>query len=160
MNREELNGIGKDGIVSEGIFVRFPELVPVCREHYWREDGKHKKLLMVAESNYFNDADVPNSDFRDAERWYKAADAKLIPDYRRTAVSNDIGYKTFDKVFVLMGKVLDEYGIEHVEGLGEANPVADNSTAAGREQNRRVEVYLTASQAMIEAAQAEAGATN
>ena len=49
MNREELNGIGKDGIVSEGIFVRFPELVPVCREHYWREDGKHKKLLMVAE---------------------------------------------------------------------------------------------------------------
>ena len=96
-----MNGIGKDGIVSEGIFVRFPELVPVCREHYWREDGKHKKLL-------------------DAERWYKAADAKLIPDYRRTAVSNDIGYKTFDKVFVLMGKVLDEYGIEHVEGLGEA----------------------------------------
>lgn len=48
--------------------------------------------------------------------------------------------------------------IASVEGLGEANPVADNSTEAGREQNRRVEVYLTASQAMIEAAQAEAGA--
>lgn len=50
--------------------------------------------------------------------------------------------------------------IASVEGLGEANPVADNSTAAGREQNRRVEVYLTASQAMIEAAQAEAGTMN
>lgn len=47
--------------------------------------------------------------------------------------------------------------ITSVEGLGEANPVADNSTAAGQEQNRRVEVYLYASKAMIEAAQAEAG---
>ena len=47
--------------------------------------------------------------------------------------------------------------IASVEGLGEANPVADNSTETGRQQNRRVEVYLTASQAMIEAAQAEAG---
>lgn len=42
--------------------------------------------------------------------------------------------------------------IKTVEGLGEANPVADNSTAEGKTQNRRVEVYLYASQAMIEAA--------
>lgn len=42
--------------------------------------------------------------------------------------------------------------IKSVEGLGEANPVADNSTAEGKTQNRRVEVYLYASQAMIEAA--------
>ncbi len=42
--------------------------------------------------------------------------------------------------------------IATVEGLGEANPVADNSTEAGREQNRRVEVYLYASQEMIDAA--------
>ncbi len=45
--------------------------------------------------------------------------------------------------------------IASVEGLGEADPVADNSTAAGREQNRRVEVYLYASQKMIEEAQAQ-----
>ncbi len=44
--------------------------------------------------------------------------------------------------------------IKSVEGLGEAYPVADNSTAAGRQENRRVEVYLYASQAMIEAAEA------
>ena len=48
--------------------------------------------------------------------------------------------------------------IKTVDGQGSKNPVADNSTAEGRKQNRRVEVYMYASQAMIQAA--EAGTLN
>ena len=46
--------------------------------------------------------------------------------------------------------------LKSVEGQGSTNPVADNSTAAGRQQNRRVEVYMYASQKMIQEAQAQA----
>ena len=42
--------------------------------------------------------------------------------------------------------------ISSVQGLGEANPVASNATAEGKAQNRRVEVYILPSAAMIEAA--------
>ena len=42
--------------------------------------------------------------------------------------------------------------LQNVQGLGSSNPVADNSTKAGQALNRRVEVYLYASKAMIDAA--------
>ena len=45
--------------------------------------------------------------------------------------------------------------LKSVEGQGSSNPVADNSTAEGRKQNRRVEVYMYASQKMIQEAQAK-----
>ena len=46
--------------------------------------------------------------------------------------------------------------IKTIDGQGSTNPVADNSTAEGRKQNRRVEVYMYASEQMIKDANAEA----
>lgn len=45
--------------------------------------------------------------------------------------------------------------IVNVQGFGEEHPVASNATAAGQEQNRRVEVYILPSKDMIEAANKE-----
>ena len=42
--------------------------------------------------------------------------------------------------------------IKSIVGMGSKEPVADNSTVAGRAENRRVEIYLYASEAMINAA--------
>ena len=44
--------------------------------------------------------------------------------------------------------------IKYVVGKGEENPVASNATAAGKAENRRVEVYILPSQQMIESANA------
>ena len=40
-----------------------------------------------------------------------------------------------------------------VEGKSSSMPVADNATKEGKAQNRRVEIYITANQKMIEAAE-------
>ena len=44
--------------------------------------------------------------------------------------------------------------IKYVVGKGEEMPVASNATAAGKAENRRVEVYILPSQQMIESANA------
>ncbi len=44
-----------------------------------------------------------------------------------------------------------------IEGLGYSTPIASNDTKAGQAKNRRVEVYMYASEQMVKDAEAEAG---
>ena len=55
----------------------------------------------------------------------------------------------------LLGCGVSNSQIKSVEGLGQADPIGNNDTAEGRQENRRVEVYMYASKQMIQ--QAEAG---
>lgn len=78
-------------------------------------------MLLVGESNYFNDSDIPYSDFLKPQEWYCNPDAKLIPEYRKSDVSNWKGYRTFTRVYDCMNRVLDEQHIAHDKyALGES----------------------------------------
>lgn len=79
------------------------------------------------------------------EIWIAFAEASGIPELKRTTRDEP----DYDK---LMRWRLGPSQIKSVQGFGEANPVASNATAAGQKENRRVEVYMYASQAMVEAA--------
>ncbi len=69
------------------------------------------------------------------------------------AINNPLSEKRAKAVESQLKK-LGVSNIKRVEGQGSKNPVADNSTAEGKKQNRRVEVYMYASEAMVKAAEA------
>ena len=69
------------------------------------------------------------------------------------AINNPLSVKRAEAVSeFLKSKGVAESQIKSVEGFGSKQPVADNSTAAGRAENRRVEIFMYASAEMIEAA--------
>lgn len=102
------DSIGKGGIVKEGIFVRFPELKP-ARPNNWGNSNIHYKLLVVAESNYFDDVIETNSKsvFKNPELWYQGDKQHLIliPDSKKNDVDNHKYYKTFNKLCKSMNEV-------------------------------------------------------
>lgn len=69
------------------------------------------------------------------------------------AVNNPLSQNRAESVAsYLKQKGVSNDQLKNVTGFGASNFVADNSTEAGRQQNRRVEVYMYASEAMINAA--------
>ncbi len=73
------------------------------------------------------------------------------------AINNPLSLKRAQSVANYLTQNGVQYGqLKNVNGYGSSNPVADNSTEAGRQKNRRVEVYLYASQEMISKAQQQA----
>ena len=105
----DYSNIGKGGIVKEGIFNRFPDLIPAGN---WDSD-KHKKLLVIGESNYFDDN--VDSVFKNPEAWYKGEDTlHLIPEGKKTDVNNWIAYRSFDRLCKTIKEVLEGSTCEHI----------------------------------------------
>ncbi|MBR5957992.1 MAG: hypothetical protein IKZ99_06485 [Salinivirgaceae bacterium] len=111
MEPNRYSNIGKGGIVKEGIFNRFPDLIPAFSDNYW-SNARHKKLIIVGESNYFDDN--ADSVFKNPEKWYKGDDLQhLIPETKKTDVNNWKAYRSFDRLCKTINNVLDS-NCEHV----------------------------------------------
>ena len=97
----------------------------------------------------YTDCDVAIQGYTDNAGW------KNSTAEQSAAKNQQLSYERANAVSsYLLGQGVSRSQIKSVEGLGESNPVADNSIAAGKAENRRVEVYLYASEAMINAANA------
>jgi len=72
----------------------------------------------------------------------------LIEGYTDSVGPDDVNQKLSEDRAVTIAKTLkNDYNIKNninVIGKGEKNPVASNSTKAGRAKNRRVEIIITA----------------
>lgn len=104
--------------------------------------------------NTNTDMDVAIVGFTDNQGWRNCTAAESKQK------NVELSQKRADAVYsYLVSSGAKTSQIKYIKGLGEDNPVASNDTKAGQEQNRRVEVYLYASQEMINAAQQQAGTT-
>ena len=113
MTTNKYSNIGKDGIVKEGIFARFPDLIPACPEN-WGISNLHRKLMIVGESNYFEDN--VDSVFKDPESWYKGEDTQhLIPEDYKDKVSNwKAEYPPFNNLCKSMNQVAEGFHCDTV----------------------------------------------
>ena len=72
------------------------------------------------------------------------------------AINNPLSERRAESVYnYLASKGISGLRMSY-EGFGSAQPIADNSTAAGRSENRRVEVYILPNAKMIQDAQQQA----
>lgn len=117
-----------------------------------RVDEETVKLNVSSEVSFDVNQSSIKSNFR--ESLNKVAD--VIADYDQTAIhvvghtdstgSNSYNQQLSEKRASSVARYLSQNGVQRDRmrtiGRGENLPVADNSTSAGRSENRRVEIYL------------------
>jgi outer membrane protein OmpA-like peptidoglycan-associated protein len=115
-------------------------------------------LFATNKSDLNSSAKSSLKEFADVLKNYTDTDVAIVGHTDNTgsdAINNPLSLKRAQSVESYLkscGITADQ--ITSVDGKGSKEPVADNGTAAGRTQNRRVEVYMYASQEMIDAANA------
>jgi outer membrane protein OmpA-like peptidoglycan-associated protein len=106
------------------------------------------ELATVMKNNA--DCDIAIQGYTDNQGWKKSSAEQSAQKNQALSLDRATSVSSY-----LQSLSVPATRIKSVQGFGEANPVADNATEAGRTQNRRVEVYLYASEAMIKSAQAQ-----
>ncbi|MDO4715887.1 MAG: OmpA family protein [Bacteroidales bacterium] len=102
---------------------------------------------LAALLNRNQDADVNIQGYTDNDGWRGATAAQSKQKNLELSQQRAAAVTAY-----LLSKGVSVQQIKATTGFGEDNPVASNATPEGKRQNRRVEVYLYASQAMIQAA--------
>ena len=93
------------------------------------------------------DCDIAIQGYTDNAGWKNSTAAQSVEKNKALSLDRATAVSSY-----LQSLGVPASQLKSVEGLGEANPVASNATAEGKAQNRRVEVYILPSAAMIEAA--------
>lgn len=113
-------------------------------------------LFAVNKSELNNAVKADLAQFAKVLKTYSDADVAIFghtDSSGNDAINNPLSVSRATAVAsYLMGQGVASSQIKSVEGFGSKQPIADNSTTEGKKQNRRVEIYLYASQAMINAA--------
>ena len=108
-----------------------------------------QQLAGVLKGN--SDCDVAIQGYTDNQGWKGSTAEQSAQKNQALSLDRATSVSSY-----LMSLAVPATQIKSVEGFGEANPVASNATKDGQAQNRRVEVYMYASQKMIQEAQQQA----
>jgi outer membrane protein OmpA-like peptidoglycan-associated protein len=111
-------------------------------------------------SSLSDEAKVALTDFAEVLKTTPDADVAIL-GHTDNVGSDKANQSVSEKRAKAVANFLVEQGavatqIKDVLGMSHTQPIASNDTEEGKAQNRRVEVYMYASQAMINAANAEA----
>ena len=109
-----------------------------------------QELANVLKNN--RDCDVAIQGYTDNQGWKNSTAEQSAQKNKALSLDRAAAVSSY-----LQSLSVSTSQIKSVDGFGEQNPGASNATAAGQAQNRRVEVYMYASQKMINEANAQAG---